>query len=45
MKVIHLPLRPENSFEPNLDEWKQHLEKENIQYINLVIINTQHNPT
>lgn len=45
MKVIHLPLTPEDQFEPNVDRWKDFLKKENVQHIDLVIINTQHNPT
>jgi len=45
MKVVHLPLTPENNFEPNLNQWSQFLKEQNINQIDLVIINTQHNPT
>jgi hypothetical protein len=45
MKVIHLPLTPENKFEPDLNQWSEKLKEENVDYIDLVIINTQHNPT
>jgi aspartate/methionine/tyrosine aminotransferase len=45
MKIIHLPLTPENNFEPDLNQWNKHLKQENVNKIDLVIINTQHNPT
>jgi aspartate/methionine/tyrosine aminotransferase len=45
MKVIHLPLTPENDFQPNLNEWTSFLKQKNLVQLDLVIINTQHNPT
>lgn len=45
MKVLHLPITPKTEFEPNLNEWKKYLKEQNVEKIDLVIINTQHNPT
>ena len=45
MKVIHLPLTPKNAFQPDLNQWNESLKDENVDQIDLVIINTQHNPT
>ncbi len=45
MKVIHLPLTPLNDFQPDINQWTSFLKQENLDQLDLVIINTQHNPT
>jgi aspartate/methionine/tyrosine aminotransferase len=45
MKVLHLPLTPKTEFVPDLKEWSKYLAEQKPDKIDLVIINTQHNPT
>ncbi|CAF1390340.1 unnamed protein product [Rotaria sordida] len=45
MKVLQLPLTPKTEFKPDLDEWSKFLNEQRVDQIDLVIINTQHNPT
>ncbi|CAF1546363.1 unnamed protein product [Rotaria sp. Silwood1] len=45
MKVLHLPLTPKAEFKPDLDEWSKFLKEQKVDQIDLIIINTQHNPT
>ncbi|CAF1319852.1 unnamed protein product [Adineta steineri] len=45
MKVLHLPLTPRTEFVPDLKEWSKYLDEQKPEKIDLVIINTQHNPT
>ncbi|CAF1489725.1 unnamed protein product [Didymodactylos carnosus] len=45
MEVLHLPITHKTEFVPDLNEWTKYLDKQKVKHLDLVIINTQHNPT
>lgn len=47
-EIVYLPIRPENGWLPNLEEWSKIIQKvtaQNDSHIALLVSNPQHNPT
>ncbi|MBU2709639.1 aminotransferase class I/II-fold pyridoxal phosphate-dependent enzyme [Zooshikella harenae] len=47
-KIVYLPIRPENSWQPNIVEWSaiiNEIKQDPQQHIALAVSNPQHNPT